>query len=133
VYVSYITLLCSSSILTLEIRIIAGNHDLTLDSEWYKENGSCWHRSGLEVGYDLLPFFLRLVNTVSDQDVDMVRGLLQPDGSFKYLEYSSAEIQTNGKDWKVYGSPVSPRFRSNRNTMKRSTGSARVRRLGFQL
>jgi hypothetical protein len=42
----------------------------------------------------------------------MVRGLLEPDESFTYLEYSSTEIRANGKDWKVYGSPVSPRFSS---------------------
>jgi len=38
----------------------------------------------------------------------MVRGLLKPDESFTYLEYSSAKIGANGKDWNVYGSPVSP-------------------------
>ena len=40
----------------------------------------------------------------------MVRGLFEPDESFTYLEYSSTKIRANGKDWKVYGSPVSPRF-----------------------
>lgn len=40
-----------NSKLIFEIRIIGGNHDLTLDSDWYKENGQCWHYSGLEVGY----------------------------------------------------------------------------------
>ncbi len=49
---------------------------------------------------------------MSDQDVDLVRGLFEPDESFTYLEYSSTRIQANGKDWKVYGSPVSPRFSS---------------------
>ena len=49
---------------------------------------------------------------MSDQDVDMVRGLFEPDESFTYLEYSSTKIQANGKDWKVYGSPVSLRFSS---------------------
>ena len=38
----------------------------------------------------------------------MVRGLLKPDESFTYLEYNSTKIQANGKDWNVYGSPVSP-------------------------
>jgi hypothetical protein len=42
----------------------------------------------------------------------MVRGLLKPDESFTYLEYNSTKIGTNGKDWKVYGSPVSPSLRS---------------------
>lgn len=29
--------------------VIAGNHDLTLDRDWYLENGEAWHRNGLEV------------------------------------------------------------------------------------
>ena len=40
----------------------------------------------------------------------MIRGLMKQDESFTYLEYSSTEVQANGKDWKVYGSPVSARF-----------------------
>jgi len=42
----------------------------------------------------------------------MVRGLVKQEESFTYLEYSSTEVRANGKDWKVYGSPVSPRFDS---------------------
>jgi len=52
--------------------------------------------------------FCALVDPWSDQDVDMVRALFEPDESFTYLEYSSTEIRANGKDWKLYGSPVSP-------------------------
>lgn len=29
--------------------VIGGNHDLTLDTDWYLQNGEAWHRGGLEV------------------------------------------------------------------------------------
>jgi hypothetical protein len=34
--------------------IIAGNHDLTLDHDWYLSRGSRWHLAGLEVCPSLL-------------------------------------------------------------------------------
>ena len=36
--------------------IIAGNHDLTLDHDWYLNSGSRWHLAGLEVCHSLLSF-----------------------------------------------------------------------------
>ncbi|KAG8824530.1 hypothetical protein FRC19_001598 [Serendipita sp. 401] len=74
--------------------VIAGNHDLTLEKEFYLREGHRWHRKQLE-------------------DPDAVRKLMETDegdGSFQYLEYESTTFEMNDKTWKVYGSPGSPWF-----------------------
>jgi len=83
--------------------IIAGNHDLTLDHDWYLSRGSRWHLTGLEVCLSLLIFML---SKLLSQNQTRIRGLLTPDESFTYLEYSSSDIETNGRTWKMFGSPV---------------------------
>jgi hypothetical protein len=76
--------------------VIAGNHDLTLDTEWYQENWSGFHRA--------------------PEDQHAVRLLLTGQAAIqarvRYLEYTSTEFQVRegGKVWKVYGSPGSPWF-----------------------
>jgi hypothetical protein len=48
-----------------------------------------------------------LLSKLSSQNQEQIRGLLTPDESFRYLEYSSTELESNGKTWKIFGSPVS--------------------------
>ncbi|KIM31767.1 hypothetical protein M408DRAFT_327204 [Serendipita vermifera MAFF 305830] len=73
--------------------IIAGNHDLTLDHDWYLEHGDGWHRT-LENPPD-------------------IRKLMEPregDTTFHYLQYESLEIMHGNTRWKAFGSPGSPWF-----------------------
>ncbi|KJX99680.1 hypothetical protein TI39_contig353g00001 [Zymoseptoria brevis] len=69
--------------------IVAGNHDLSLDSDY-----SLKHESGWKV----LP-----------EDVEACRGLMRSD-QFIYLEHSSVVVQLPEKDvtLRVFGSPYSP-------------------------
>lgn len=73
--------------------IIAGNHDLTLDRDFYLEHGSRWHRQQTE-------------------DVEEIKKFVEPQGdtTFHYLEYENMTITEGGATWKVYGSPGSPWF-----------------------
>lgn len=76
--------------------IIAGNHDLTLDHDWYLTDGKAWH-----------------INRGPPEDPEAVRQLLNPepdDITFEYLQYQSTEFTHEGTDWKAYGSPGSPWF-----------------------
>ncbi|KAG9009462.1 hypothetical protein FRB94_014253 [Tulasnella sp. JGI-2019a] len=73
--------------------IIAGNHDLTLDEEWYKQQGG------------------------ADQDVAKVRefvsGAVAKEAGIVYLRDEAYEFQAKegGRRWTVYGSPWTPYFR----------------------
>lgn len=78
--------------------IIAGNHDLTLASDWYDKNWDDWH-------------YMR-----GKQDVATVRELVAGKDAkaagIVYLQDEAYEFQAKegGRSWSVYGSPWSPYF-----------------------
>ncbi|KAF9506494.1 hypothetical protein BS47DRAFT_1321799 [Hydnum rufescens UP504] len=91
--------------------IIAGNHDFTLDMDWYESNYGGFHR--------------KRENPLAARD--LVRGDLARGANLIYLEYQSAHVAPPGhhtdnepvaegeeknppKLWKFYGSPGSPEF-----------------------
>lgn len=78
--------------------IIAGNHDLPLDSSWYDTEYIRWHwRSGKQ---DLKAI------------MEMLKGPRAIAAGIVYLQDEKYEFRTkeNGKLWNVYGSPWSPEF-----------------------
>ncbi|KAF2685993.1 Metallo-dependent phosphatase [Lentithecium fluviatile CBS 122367] len=75
--------------------VVAGNHDITLDSGFYKEHGSSWRWP-------------------QPQDPDACRRLLTQSKSITYLENEAAKIYLNVMNgprtcFKVYGSPCTPK------------------------
>ena len=47
-----------------------------------------------------------MLSKIFSQNQTQIRSLLTPDDTFAYLEYSSSDIEANGKTWKMFGSPV---------------------------
>ncbi|KAF8588641.1 Metallo-dependent phosphatase [Ramaria rubella] len=76
--------------------VIAGNHDLSLDTEWYETEWSEFHGNKED----------------PKAAKDLMTGGKARRSRVQYLEYSSVEIQVKrgGRKWKVYGSPGSPWF-----------------------
>ncbi|KAF8521259.1 Metallo-dependent phosphatase-like protein [Hysterangium stoloniferum] len=74
--------------------LIAGNHDLTLDTAWYEKNWENFHWAQKEVCW--------LHRT------ELVVGADARRGRVAYLDNSSIEIRAkeNGRVWKVYGIPT---------------------------
>jgi predicted phosphohydrolase len=75
--------------------VIAGNHDITLDSTFYKEYGSRFHNQ-------------------QPQDTEQCIRLLQQSSSITYLNHEAKTVQLTKTDgpqttFKVFGSPYSPR------------------------
>ncbi|KAF9531261.1 Metallo-dependent phosphatase-like protein [Crepidotus variabilis] len=78
--------------------IIAGNHDLTLHTDWYEKHSPNFH---LRAG---------------KQDINKILPLLKGKGAqasnLVYLqdEVYRFKLKENGREWSVYGSPWSPEF-----------------------
>jgi hypothetical protein len=74
--------------------VIGGNHDITLDSTFYREYGSRFHNQ-------------------QAQDTDQCINLLKQSSSITYLNHEAKTIQLTKQDgpqtsFKVFGSPYSP-------------------------
>ncbi|KAI9742836.1 MAG: hypothetical protein M1818_003565 [Claussenomyces sp. TS43310] len=74
--------------------VIAGNHDVTLDSTFYGQYGSYFHNQGL-------------------QDIKKCQDILEESSSITYLRHESAIIRLSSSDgprtsFKIFGSPYSP-------------------------
>ncbi|KAF9044976.1 Metallo-dependent phosphatase-like protein, partial [Panaeolus papilionaceus] len=78
--------------------IIAGNHDVTLDEEWYDMNWTRFHKG---IGRQDRTKILSLLTSPRAKAAGLV--YLQ-DESFKF------KVRPGGKEWVVYGSPWSPEF-----------------------
>jgi Icc-related predicted phosphoesterase len=78
--------------------IIAGNHHLTLHTEWYEHSHERWHR--LLGKQDILPI------------MQMLEGARAQEAGVVYLQNERHEFRTHvdGKLWSVYGSPWTPEF-----------------------
>ncbi|PGH20411.1 hypothetical protein AJ80_03556 [Polytolypa hystricis UAMH7299] len=76
--------------------VIAGNHDITLDSQFYSSHGHTFHNQNLESPSECLSLFT------------------SPSSSITYLNHQSTTIRLSNPDgpqtaFKVFGSPYSPR------------------------
>ncbi|GAB1314838.1 hypothetical protein MFIFM68171_05048 [Madurella fahalii] len=76
--------------------VIAGNHDITLDPEFYSKHGSSFHNQ-------------------DPQDPARCSSLLSSSRTITYLQHGSATIRLTdprgpGTEFTVFGSPYSPRF-----------------------
>ncbi|KAJ9134663.1 Metallophosphoesterase domain-containing protein 1 [Pleurostoma richardsiae] len=76
--------------------VVAGNHDVTLDSDFYAEHGSCFHNQELQNPSECL-------------------SLLTSSPTITYLNHSSATIRLQDlrgprTTFAVFGSPYSPRI-----------------------
>lgn len=78
--------------------IIAGNHDLSLHDEWYKQNFFRWSRGG----HDKQAKLSRIM--------DLLEGRKAKKAGIVYLEDESYAFECNGRTWSVYGSPWTPYF-----------------------
>ncbi|KAI0273830.1 Metallo-dependent phosphatase-like protein [Gloeopeniophorella convolvens] len=75
--------------------VVAGNHDLCLDEDMANVKG---------LNY----------NDVSRADVAAAQAMMKSQEARKsglhYLRHESMQLETNGRTWKVYGSPAAPRY-----------------------
>ncbi|KAF9075455.1 Metallo-dependent phosphatase-like protein [Rhodocollybia butyracea] len=80
--------------------IIAGNHDLPLHAEWYKQNHARWSGYGHSAPQDLGPI------------VELLKGKKAQKANVVYLQDELHSFQTTegGRTWSVYGSPWSPEY-----------------------
>ncbi|KAF8068579.1 Metallo-dependent phosphatase-like protein [Lyophyllum atratum] len=94
--------------------IIAGNHDLTLHSDWYERAHMKWHR---DIGKQDVASILELLVGPRAQAAGLV-----------YLQDSSHTFQTkpDGRTWSIYGSPWSPYFYDWAFNYPRDEGEALV-------
>ena len=74
--------------------VIAGNHDITLDSTFYREYGSRFHNQGL-------------------QDTEQCINLLKQSSSITYMDHNAQTVHLTKPEgpkttFKVFGSPYSP-------------------------
>ncbi|KAH8665135.1 Metallo-dependent phosphatase-like protein [Tricladium varicosporioides] len=74
--------------------VIAGNHDITLDSDFYTQYGSYFHNQ-------------------NPQDIDKCKELLAQESSILWLKHEAAVVKLESPNgprttFKVFGSPLSP-------------------------
>lgn len=94
--------------------IIAGNHDLTLHTDWYEQSFQRWHG---HIGKQDLAPILKLLTGRRARKTGLV-----------YLQDSSHTFRTkpDGRTWSVYGSPWSPYFFDWAFNYPREEGAALV-------
>ncbi|KAF8652642.1 hypothetical protein AX16_004274 [Volvariella volvacea WC 439] len=94
--------------------IIGGNHDLTLDKDWYERKWERFHCSRGKQDRDVI--------------MELLRGPEAIEAGLVYLqdEEHKFQVREGGRMWSVYGSPWSPEFFDWAFNYFRSEGAALV-------